>query len=83
MKITIVSRALAFGAFLVLFMPVPTGMALPMTPAALPSVELPVIAAQHTSSRGFRRCMRAKYGPKYFRGVKRAHRYFMAQACGG
>ncbi len=34
-------------------------------------------------SRGFRHCMRQKYGPRYFRGVKRAHRYHMVQACGG
>ena len=33
--------------------------------------------------RDFNRCMREKYGPRYFRGVKRAHRTFMAQACGG
>jgi hypothetical protein len=30
-----------------------------------------------------RRCMRRKYGPHYYRGVRRAHRLFMAQACGG
>ena len=36
-----------------------------------------------TRSQEFNRCMRAKYGPRYYRGVKRAHRYFMAQACGG
>ncbi len=34
-------------------------------------------------SRAFTRCMRERYGPHYYRGVKRAHRYFMAQACGG
>lgn len=38
-------------------------------------------AAQAASS--FGSCMRKRYGPHYFRGVKRAHRYFMAQACGG
>jgi hypothetical protein len=45
---------------------------------APPSVEL----AQHSyNSRGFRRCMRAKYGPRYFARVNRAHRWHMAQAC--
>ncbi len=42
----------------------------------------PAIAAQHTSDRrAFRRCMRAKYGPRYFAGVRRAHRWHMSQAC--
>jgi hypothetical protein len=35
------------------------------------------------NSREFRRCMRAKYGPRYFRGVPRAVRFNMARACGG
>jgi hypothetical protein len=34
-------------------------------------------------SREFRRCMRAKYGPRYFSRVPRAIRYHMASACGG
>jgi len=34
-------------------------------------------------SRAMRRCMRARFGPRYFAGVKRAHRYVMAQECGG
>jgi len=34
-------------------------------------------------NRAFRSCMRAKYGPRYFARVKRAHRYHMAQACIG
>ena len=33
------------------------------------------------NSRPFRRCMRAKYGPRYFSRVPRAHRWHMAQAC--
>jgi hypothetical protein len=33
--------------------------------------------------RDFRRCMRAKYGPRYFYRIRQAQRYFMAQACGG
>ena len=43
----------------------------------------PFQAVQFSSDRGFRRCMRDKYGPRYFAGVRRATRYFMAQACGG
>jgi hypothetical protein len=46
-----------------------------------------VVANQAYGSRGenraFRSCMRAKYGPRYFARVKRAHRYHMAQACTG
>jgi hypothetical protein len=34
-------------------------------------------------SREFRRCMRAKYGPRYFHRVPRAVRFNMARACGG
>jgi hypothetical protein len=38
--------------------------------------------AQHAyNTRGFRRCMRAKYGPRYFARVNRAHRWHMSQAC--
>lgn len=56
---------------------------------ALPSAGRPASMAAEPAqfsrgeSRDFRRCMRAKFGPHYFRGVKRAHRTFMAQACGG
>ncbi len=32
--------------------------------------------------RSLRRCMRAKYGPRYFSGVRPATRFFMAQTCG-
>ena len=35
------------------------------------------------ASKAFTRCMRKHYGPHYYRGVTRAHRFFMAQACGG
>jgi hypothetical protein len=42
-----------------------------------------IVPVQFSTSKGFNRCMRAKYGPRYFRGVNRAHRYVMAQACGG
>jgi hypothetical protein len=41
-----------------------------------------VVQAQHAhNTRGFRRCMRVKYGPRYFARVPRAHRWHMAQAC--
>ncbi len=41
--------------------------------------------AQFTRSEAaaVRRCMRRTFGPSYYRGVKRAHRAMMAQACGG
>jgi hypothetical protein len=39
-------------------------------------------AGASMQSRSFRSCMRQTYGRNYFRGVPRAHRYFMAQACG-
>jgi hypothetical protein len=31
--------------------------------------------------RPFRRCMRATYGPRYYRGVRQQYRLAMAQAC--
>jgi len=46
-----------------------------------------LIANQAYGSRGenraFRSCMREKYGPRYFAGVRRAQRHHMAQACTG
>jgi hypothetical protein len=33
------------------------------------------------SNKAFRKCMRAKYGPRYFARVSRAHRWTMSQAC--
>jgi hypothetical protein len=46
-------------------------------------VAVPEALAQYRPTRDFRRCMRAKYGPRYFARVPRAHRFHMAQACGG
>jgi hypothetical protein len=40
-------------------------------------------ASGNLQTRAFRRCMRQKYGRNFFRGVPRAHRTYMAQACGG
>ena len=51
--------------------------------APLTTALSPLQIVQFSSDRGFRRCMRDKYGPRYFAGVRRATRYFMAQACGG
>lgn len=50
---------------------------------AVPAVEAPSLAepAQYPRSPSFRRCMRAKYGPRYFARVPRAVRWHMAQAC--
>ncbi len=63
---------------LMLASPALAGPVRPLAPADAP---LPVFAAK--ASKSFTRCMRKRYGPHYYRGVKRAHRYFMAQACGG
>jgi hypothetical protein len=54
--------------------------------AAPPATAMPDAAAFAAAggmpqSSAFRRCMRAKYGPRYFARVPRAHRYHMAQAC--
>ncbi len=52
--------------------------------ASIPAFDAqPAIAASYRNTREFRRCMRAKYGPRYFSRVPRAHRWHMAQACGG
>jgi hypothetical protein len=59
---------------------------------ALPAAALPTLPfadmdvseatpAQYPRSLKFRRCMRARYGPRYFARVPRAYRYHMAQAC--
>jgi hypothetical protein len=45
---------------------------------ATPGAELVQYAYQ---SKGFRSCMRSKYGPRYFSRVSRAHRFHMSQAC--
>jgi hypothetical protein len=55
------------------------GLAVSRSIAPPATIEL----AQYRPTRDFRRCMRAKYGPRYFARVPRAHRFHMAQACGG
>jgi hypothetical protein len=47
----------------------------------LPGAVMP--AQSYPNNRSFRRCMRAKYGPRYFARVNRAHRWHMSQACMG
>ncbi len=76
-------RPLALAGLLALVMPMVPAHAMPVLTSPAPAVQEGLIAAQYSNSRGFRRCMRQKYGPRYFRGVSRAHRYHMAQACGG
>ena len=56
----------------------------PLRPLAPSGATAPETAPRLVAkpSKAFARCMRERYGPHYYRGVKRAHRYFMAQACG-
>jgi hypothetical protein len=56
--------------------PLPTTTDLRLPDAAVEAQAFP-------RTREFRRCMRAKYGPRYFARVPRAVRFHMAQACGG
>jgi hypothetical protein len=57
-------------------------VASPLTFDRALSAQSPALEAQYNPrSPTFRRCMRAKYGPRYFAGVRRAHRWHMAQAC--
>jgi hypothetical protein len=73
---------LGFGALVLIAAPLAPASALPVTKLdQLNGTNVELI--QHSSSREFRRCMRQKYGRNYYRGVKRAHRFHMAQACGG
>jgi hypothetical protein len=65
-----------------------TMLSLPMlaaSPVAMAEeyIVLSQMQGSRAENRAFRSCMRAKYGPRYFAGVRRAHRYHMAQACGG
>jgi hypothetical protein len=58
--------------------------AAPMPVASdVPVVAPPAVhdAQYNPRSPTFRRCMRAKYGPRYFSRVNRAHRWHMSQAC--
>jgi hypothetical protein len=78
-------RIALFSAFVVLSA-APSHAAVLSAPATLRADGAPVadlIQYSRGGSRAFRRCMRAKYGPRYFQGVRRAQRFIMAQACGG
>jgi hypothetical protein len=70
---------LALGAALALAVP---AAAAPLPAGARPAAAAATALAQHAyATRGFRRCMRARYGPRYFARVPRAVRWHMAQAC--
>ncbi len=66
---------------LTLAVPASAGPLHPLSSLDLPLTGEELLPAK--ASKAFTRCMRERYGPRYYRGVKRAHRYFMAQACGG
>jgi hypothetical protein len=70
------------SCLMMLAAPALAGPLRPLAPVeTLAPATVPVLVAK--ASKAFSRCMRERYGPRYYRGVKRAHRYFMAQACGG
>jgi hypothetical protein len=77
------SFCLSVGAVLLLAAPATSARAMPVSADVGKLSSFNVTDVQYSNSKSFRSCMRQKYGPKYFRGVKRAHRYHMAQACGG
>jgi hypothetical protein len=74
---------LSLGAVLLLAALGDSARAMPVSGELGKVSSFAVTDVQYSNSRSFRSCMRQKYGPKYFRGVKRAHRFHMAQACGG
>jgi hypothetical protein len=79
MKLSLAGAALALALGLA-----PAESAVIAAGRSLAAAPLLAEPAQHAyNSRGFRRCMRAKYGPRYFSRVPRAHRWHMAQACMG
>ncbi len=83
MTISRLSFGLSLGALLLLAEPVSSARAMPVSGELGKVSSFTMTDVQYSTSKSFRSCMRQKYGPKYFRGVKRAHRYHMAQACGG
>jgi hypothetical protein len=83
MTLSRLSFCLSLGAVLLLAAPHTSAKAMPISGDIAKVSSFSVTDVQYSNSRGFRSCMRKKYGPRYYRGVKRAHRYFMAQACGG
>jgi hypothetical protein len=83
MKIPRLSHCLFLGAAALLSGPAASARTLPISGDIGKVASFALTDVQYSNSRSFRSCMREKYGPKYFRGVKRAHRFHMAQACGG
>jgi hypothetical protein len=77
------SFCLSLGAVLLLAAPIAPARAMLVSGDIGKVSSFAVTDVQYSSSRNFRSCMHKKYGRHYFRGVKRAHRYHMAQACGG
>ena len=81
MKLSTVSLAAGF-----LVLTASTGFATPLSIGSVLQTRTALLQAEivrFDSSLDFRRCMREKYGPRYFARVRRATRFFMAQACGG
>jgi hypothetical protein len=75
-------RLCAYGASLAVLLLVDAAAAAPLpTVAGISPPQAAVKAQALPRTREFRRCMRSNYGPRYFAGVKRAHRWHMAQAC--
>ncbi|MGL4243517.1 MAG: hypothetical protein ACRCTI_20570 [Beijerinckiaceae bacterium] len=75
-------RAAAGAAFALMLGIIPAQSAVLAPGMGVVAKPLIVSPAQHSySSRGFRRCMRAKYGPRHFARVPRTVRWHMAQAC--
>jgi hypothetical protein len=54
---------------------------LPATAGAELAPDRIELAQSTPNGRAFRRCMRAKYGPRYFARVPRTVRWHMSQAC--
>jgi hypothetical protein len=74
--------SLGFGVLLLAAAPPNTASAMPILQVDRVS-GMGIETVQYNNKREFNRCMREKYGRNYYRGVKRAHRFHMAQACGG
>jgi hypothetical protein len=55
--------------------------AMHLTPATMDAFARQLNVNTPTDMRAFRKCMRAQYGPRYFRGVRKQYQLIMAQAC--
>jgi hypothetical protein len=76
------SKSYACGACLAALLLVGAATAAPLPAAMDLRLEGSSVEAQaYPRTREFRSCMRGKYGPRYFAGVRRAYRWHMAQAC--